>query len=531
MKQIIFIFFGIAFFSCAQVGTPSGGPKDDQAPKIIKADPNIGSTNFSGTELKIEFDEFIVLNQIKQEAIISPPSEEDPVFTVSNKTLKVSFDEALLPNTTYTINLGEGVKDFHEGVLLDSNLLVFSTGEYIDSLTVNGVLKDAYTLKPIEKALVLLYESSEDSVPSMERPYYYTRTNKDGAFNFNYLKAGAFSLFALDDQNNNRLYDLPNEQIGFTSERINTQKTDSNYVVKLFQPDNKTQFLISLKEVSPGKLTLIINKPAKNIGLNIIGRTFKKSWFTSDTTLAGDTIQLWTDLGQSVDTNLAIQVLAEGEILDTVSLKLNLFDSAMLPLPEITLNVENGTAKYFNSIILHSSSPIETYLKELLLVIGTNDTAIVGVKQIGSRKLLLDTTLEQEQSYELFMPDSLIKNTLGYYSEQTTVQFKTKSDIEYANLQLEIELPPDSDPVILQMMATSNQIIQQTLLSTDTTLSYSNLSPGNFQFKMIFDKNKDGKWTTGTYIPRTQPERVIFYPEKLEMKEGWDKNIKWVIPE
>lgn len=531
MRYLLFSASIFLLASCAQIGNPSGGPKDEAPPKIKKAIPDIGSTNFEGDEVRLQFDEFIVLNQLNQEAIVSPPSENEPEYKVNNKTLIISFKDELLPNTTYTINLGNGVKDFHEGVILDSNVVVFSTGDYIDSLKFSGTLKNAFDLEPVDKALVLLFEETGDSVPSLQRPYYYTKTNEQGEFSFNYLKAGKFSIFTLLDQNNNRLYDLPNEPIGFLLDRIDTENPDSSLTLKLFEPDNKKQFVVSLKEVEPGLIQLILNRNANEVSIDILGRTFKKPWYVSDTTLQGDTLSLWTNIGEDKDSTLSFKISADGEILDTVNLKLNPVDTSKLPKPTLELNTNSGYAKYFESLILTSNSPILSFNKNAKLKVGESDTLNVNLIQVGSKKLKLDFKLEQESKYELLLPDSLVKNTLGYFSEFMSFKFKTRSDIEYANLELKVELPPITGNAIIQLMSKGSYIFREDILSKDSTLSYPNLSPGEYKIKLIFDENKDGKWTTGKYIPRTLPERVIFYSEPLEMKEGWDKNITWTIPE
>jgi uncharacterized protein (DUF2141 family) len=516
--------------SCAQIESPTGGPKDDQASKILKANPEIGETNFLGTELKIVFDEYVVLGNMAQEAIVSPPTVEEPEYKVNNKSLMISFQENLLPNTTYTINLGNGVKDFHEGVILDSNILVFSTGDYIDSLSFSGNVKNANNLSPQEKILILLFEDSGDSIPSQERPYYYTKSDKNGDFQFNFLKEGKFSLFVLKDNNNDRLYNLPNEKIGFLEKEISTSNVDSNYSVMLFEPENKRQYLVSLKLENQGKLILILNKPAKKIDLNIIGKTFKKSWFESDTLLAGDTVSLWTDLSRKEDAEIEIVVTADNEILDTVKLKLKAFDTLKPKLPSITLNVSNGTAKYFNALILSSDIPIKNWSDSILLVRNSNDSLNVAIEKIGSKKLKILYELEQESKHSVVLPDSFITDVLGYKSKGVKIDFKTKSDIEYANLKLNVELT-STENVILQFMTKGGAILKEANFQGNKSFNYLNLSPGEYQLKMMFDSNKDNKWTTGKYIPRTQPERVIFYSEKLEMKEGWDKDITWIIPE
>ena len=134
--------------SCAQQVTPKGGPKDQTPPKITGSTPENYSTNFTGNTIELEFDEFVQLRNIKQAMVISPPLAKQPETKLRGKRLTITFEDTLRPNTTYIFNLGDGVQDITENNPLDSNVFVFSTGDFLDSLTVTGRIKQAIDLKP-----------------------------------------------------------------------------------------------------------------------------------------------------------------------------------------------------------------------------------------------------------------------------------------------------------------------------------------------------------------------------------------------
>ena len=85
---------------------PSGGPLDEDPPVVVESDPPNYSTLFDANKILITFDEYIVLNNVNQELIVSPPMDEKPEVKLKKKTLIIEFEEDLRINTTYTFNFG-----------------------------------------------------------------------------------------------------------------------------------------------------------------------------------------------------------------------------------------------------------------------------------------------------------------------------------------------------------------------------------------------------------------------------------------
>ena len=203
-------------YGCAQQGAPTGGPKDEDPPVVLKTEPPNYSTNFEARRITITFDEYLDMANFTQELVVSPPMEEKPEIRLRNKVLIIEFEEELKEEATYTFNFGEGIKDLNEKNVLLNYEYVFSTGNELDSLSVKGTLKNAFDLSvPVGPINVMLYEELEDSIPLKQIPYYVGRTDKEGNFAVNNLKSGVYKLFALKDGNNNFLFDLPNEEIAF----------------------------------------------------------------------------------------------------------------------------------------------------------------------------------------------------------------------------------------------------------------------------------------------------------------------------
>ena len=203
---------------CANAVAPTGGPKDEKPPVVVEAVPENHSVNFTGKQIELTFDEYITLENAKQNVLISPPMSEKPDIKLKNKTVVIKFKETLLANTTYTINFGSAIKDLHEGNQFKDYVFSFATGDHLDSLRIAGKVLNAEDKKPVEDAYVGLYAADRenlDSLPLTTAPNYITKTDKEGRFSLEGLADKKYLVFALKDVNSNLYFDLPNEEVAF----------------------------------------------------------------------------------------------------------------------------------------------------------------------------------------------------------------------------------------------------------------------------------------------------------------------------
>ncbi len=208
-------------WNCAKTGSIEGGPRDTTPPVVLKTKPLKGVLNYTGKSVEITFDEYIRTDEISEELYISPPFKERIETTMKGKTLVVRLEDTLYENTTYTLRFGQSIKDLNEGNVLNNYEFIFSTGSFIDSLAVSGMVIQAIDLEPVEeKVSILLYSNLSDSAPYLEVPEYMTVATPEGAFLVNNIRPATYRIFALQDQNRNLKYDVPEEQIGFLDSLI-----------------------------------------------------------------------------------------------------------------------------------------------------------------------------------------------------------------------------------------------------------------------------------------------------------------------
>jgi uncharacterized protein (DUF2141 family) len=229
---ILFIPQVLVHTGCANIIPPGGGPKDSLPPRLVRASPKDSVTNFTGNKIELVFNEFIELDNVSQEIILSPLTKYNPQVERKLNVITVKFKDTLEANTTYSVNFGNAIKDLNEGNKAPMFTYVFSTGSSIDSYSIAGKVFDAKTGKVDSTVIVTLYKNPDDSAVIKERPRYFTRLNGKGEFTFRNLPAGAFNIYALKDDNGNRQYDSKAELFAFANELINT--TGSNKNITLF---------------------------------------------------------------------------------------------------------------------------------------------------------------------------------------------------------------------------------------------------------------------------------------------------------
>lgn len=237
---------------CAQIGAPTGGPRDSIAPVLVRVNPELRAINFSGNRITFQFDEYVEVNEAQKNVLVSPLQKNNPSINYNLRTVSVRLRDTLLPNTTYSINFGNAIRDVNEGNIYRDFTYVFSTGNNIDSAFISGRVLLAETGLPDSTLSVALYKNLHDSAVKTLRPDYIARLDGRGNFRFSYLPAGQFKLYALKDADGNKYYSNKTEFFAFLDAPVNAGNTaDSNMLYAYTQEKQRD-----------GKIAPILKKAA-----------------------------------------------------------------------------------------------------------------------------------------------------------------------------------------------------------------------------------------------------------------------------
>jgi hypothetical protein len=223
-RMIARLFLGSALIvtisACAKISSPSGGPRDRTPPVVVKSVPVNGAKNFRGNKLEIVFNEYVVLDNINEKFMVSPPMKRKPRVLIKGKAVEVELYDKLKDSTTYTFYFRDGIKDLNEGNILQNYQFVFSTGPVIDSLSVTGNIYNANNLEVPEKTEVLLYRELADSNVVKHLPEYISNVDQTGYFRIDNVRPGTYRLYGLKDGDNSKTYNLSDEEFAFMDSTV-----------------------------------------------------------------------------------------------------------------------------------------------------------------------------------------------------------------------------------------------------------------------------------------------------------------------
>ena len=205
---------------CANRGIgPQGGPKDEKPPQVVKESPENGTLNYNGKRVDIVFNEYIQLDDVSKNVLISPPQQHPPEVKAVGKKIMLVFEEPLQDSTTYTIDFGNAIGDFHEKNVLKCYTLSFSTCDVIDSLEVNGYIVNAEDLNPVSGVIIGIHANLDDTAFSTVPFTRVGKTDQNGHFYVKNIREADYRIYGLGDVSRDFIYQ-PGEGLAFTEDII-----------------------------------------------------------------------------------------------------------------------------------------------------------------------------------------------------------------------------------------------------------------------------------------------------------------------
>ena len=528
MRKIIYTILSLAIISgCAKRGSPTGGPIDSIPPVLVNANPKLNSTNFDSEEIRLTFDEFVKLDKVQDQLIISPPVEKSayeikPLTGVTKKVF-LKFIDTLDINTTYTINFGNSIKDNNENNPLTFFSYTFSTGETIDSLYVKGNISDAYDIETDEYVSIHLYRidsTLNDSIIFNKRPTYISNSLDSTSYKFKNIREGKYLIVAMKDVDNNYFFDPFYDKIGFIDSIITLPK-DSIIDFKLFKEEteliwDKPHFLNSEKIGFGYYGKLDFNRLVIDSKLpDTVDYTFTKE-------IEKDTIYLW--LTRNSFDSLNFNLIEK----DTTKLTTVKFDRKRDTLID-SLSISAKTANVIHlreSFKLSSNIPIKKIEDSLINIRDIDSITVPFSTSLNDNLDEIDIKFEVSPSdnYRIYILPEAIRDIKGVTND--TLQFNLVSQAleDYGNIYLDV-IRNSQSKFILHLLNSNGDIIRKyNNVNENSTFNFDYIRPGKYTFRLIEDLNNNNLWDTGNYLNRVKPEPVYYFPSELEVRANWDLN-------
>lgn len=527
MKFLTYTFFilfisCLLFTSCAKRGYITGGALDSLPPVILNSNPANFSKNFNTKEIKINFDEYVKLNKINQNLIISPPLNNTPEIIpmgYASKSITIKINDTLKPNTTYSFNFGQSIADNNEGNVLTDFKYIFSTGDYIDSLKIKGAIKESYKFKKENFVNVMLYdaETFTDSTIYKQKPMYITNTlDSLTTFSIENIKEGSYYIIALKDKNNNFKFDPKTDKIGFINKAIQLPN-DSLRDLILFKEDKKpnagrpnmitkNKFLVPFEgDYKDLKIEALANN--KSVDVNFTKINAKDSLHVFVPNMEFDSIQM-----NFKATNYEKSYTVKSRTLKAI-------DSLQLSFNK------NGSLDFTDKIELISTTPIIRFDKTKMNLID-KDTVQVPFELINDPvHLKMDISFEKKenQNYSFEMLPGAITDFYNKTNDSLVGRFSTKAYTDYGNLTLNIS-NTKTFPLIVELLDEKENIISFQILENNQPIEFALLKPSKYIVRIIVDENKNSKYDTGNYLLKKQPERVYLFEKLIDVRANWEVN-------
>ncbi|WP_047417114.1 Ig-like domain-containing protein [Cellulophaga sp. Hel_I_12] len=533
-RILAFIFLVLAtfsFYQCGRKGTPTGGIKDIIPPKLEEAQPAQMTTNFKADKIRLYFDEYIKLKKVQEQLIISPPLKNTPIITPAgtpSKYVEIKLKDTLRENTTYTFNFGQSIIDNNEENPNSFLTYVFSTGDYIDSLQLKGVVENAFEKDTETFVSVMLYEidsTYNDSTIYKKPPTYITNTlDSTVFFTLNYLKKGSYALFGLKDNNKNNLFDQKLDKIAFLKDTI-TLPTEETYLLTLFQ--EKPNYSISVpKYEAKNKIIFGYQGDSRDITIENLS-------------VLPDSVQTIITKEREKDTlNYWFTPFAADSLIFTVANeRLKLKDTFVLKTRKLALDSlilkpsVSGAIGFEETFSILANTPIVKTNPSNLQLMNKDSLAIdftTSLDTLNNSLKVAFNKVESEQ-YKLTIFPNLIEDFFGHTNDTVVYNLKTNKYSDYGNFELSLS-GNITYPVIIQLTDDKAKEIKRELYATEPkSFKFNHLNPGKYSIRVIFDSNKNEKWDTGDYLQKIQPERVSYAPKPIDMRANWEEKYEFIL--
>lgn len=526
---------GLILLSCATPGAPTGGPLDKTPPKVIRFEPEKLTKNFDAKTISIFFDEWVDIQDVQRQVIISPPIDPMPEITARKEEINVRLKAPLNDNITYSIFFGDAIKDLREGNKAENILYVFSTGPNIDSLEINGSVKALEGEKIPENTFVLLYDIEDDSVVVKQKPLYAFKLKEgSGNFQIGYLAPKSYKLVTLSDDNRNFLYDLPTEWIGVFPGMIALDSIVRGLELAIQLPEPEKY---KIKEFNAGLqngvLNLVLNKPYQpkmgrfSVELLVPGIVTEKYSYNSS-----DRLSYYI----ASDSNSMSCVLKyEDTIIDTIKIRRDAKGAQMGVINTIPqAGAKNGNLSPFENRPLQFKSSIPILEINDALVSFTDSTGEelnFEIKQNDSTwSFDLLAGWKAGDSYTLKFSDSSLKFVNGLFAPAMEYAVFPVVAPSAAGLKAKVVLPSADTMYVISVRTGAGNTIHEHLSNGALEYLYVNtdLPAGDYVVEVIEDLNKSGTWNGGSYWARRSPERV-YRSEKVTLKENWEQELEFKV--
>jgi uncharacterized protein (DUF2141 family) len=310
-------------------------------------------------------------------------------------------------------------------------------------------------------------------------------------------------------------------------ELAETGKTDSTLIVLLYRNANDS----SVQQVKPNYIANVkgdgsftfINLPAGNFNIYALkdgdgSKTYNskiESFAFTDKSITvtgkNDSLILYAYEEEKAEKPGATGSTAAAKIKTAAQKKL-----------KYTLGTAAGQNQDLKTdFILNFSSKLKVVDTTKIILTDTTYTPINASLVLDSNKILVKTKWTEDFDYRLIINKGAVRDSTDSTLAKTdTLRFKTKSAGDYGNVVLRFNNIDFANHPVLQFVQQDE--VKESFAITAKEWRNKLFTPGEYDIRILYDDNNNGKWDPGSYKKKLQPEKVIAIPKKIAVKENWD---------
>lgn len=551
-------------YSCANQGTPTGGPKDTIPPSLLESYPADQSIYYTGNSFSFSFDEMITTEKLKQQLVITPLTEIKYKIKPKKNSFPIEFEESFEDSTTYTFNFADGVTDVTEKISVQNFSFAFSTGPIIDSISINGTVRDLYTNQKTEDVLIAIFDSTDTLNIFDGKPKYFAKTNEAGQYQIKNIKNGMYKIYAFLDDNNNLKCEPDKEPHGFLSGHVDLNQSKDSVHLQI-QLIDSSPFKFIRSKTTGRYFDVLYNKfvdtyelkPLENSDLPIPNQNLIKEnktlRFYPDSTFRFDKDSLYLQVhafdslgNSSVDSlfvkfseskrkpekfsfsmtpkdNSSINRLVNFKIAFDKPIGLFSYDSIYIQYDTLIYQTVSDTLFTWNNNNTELSWPLDidpsffsNYKDSLIAKLDTllSDTTNIDSIHITQRKYLskLKTNLASihipRASFISVDQDSI--ESIFY-----TYRFKSLDDAG----SISGKCITEHTSYVVQLVDKKFNPIAS--IVNPVNYKFNFVKPGDYTIRVLIDENNDGQWSPGNILLDQEPEGIWFWDQTTTIRNNF----------
>lgn len=535
---VIFLLISGGLSGCAAISAPGGGPKDVTAPRLLRTSPDSAARNVKQRFVRLEFSEPVQVKELSKNLLITPqlPADNPYKLREERNAVTLEFDKPLDENTTYSFNFRQGIVDITESLPAPNVSLSFSTGPVLDSGTVRGTVTDLLTARPVPEAVISLFREADTVGVRNGRPYYLTRTDKQGQFGLGFLKAGRYRLYAHIDKNNNGRFD-DGEAIAYlpVPVALGQDAAPAGFALQLTRPDRRPP-LITARQPAPTQLRLSYGEglrtavltavPAPAVPAPALNLTLAEAVQLSD---RGRTVLVFRTAAVGDGRYLLTATDSTGNVSrDTLNVTFPVPTAARKAAPAPLYTVEGSPRSVYRQgqVQFRFAVPVRLAPK---LPIGT---LIEDSLRRRPLRLPADGSLSPDRTLLTLSLDTKAQKAVVIQLDSAAIGSVTGQPLRLRPLRLTLTEQAGTGLIMgtiqskyprfeLQLLNEKFEVVAS-LNSPKGRYRFPFLPPGAYRLRALLDPDANGRWRDGDPLLLLPAEPVYLYPKLLQVRANWE---------